>query len=735
MEKEKIWQSITIKQIKKKTKIVHMRQDACLVFVLSGKAFIEYNECIESFEVGEFFVVPNFSSIQITPDGLDSRVYQFQFKYSIDMDLTQKAIFSGDSKSKGEASHSTLTLAIGRLLKLYYIKREEATYWEVNALYFQIISKLEQKYQVFISKEKEELSEDYLGSYVEQHLSDETLIEDTARQFYISKQTLNRYFKKHFGKSVSKYIQDKRFERLEGQLASTNLPINELVYNLGFKNINSFNRLFKAKYGISPIQWREENHRINPQRVVNNEKLEVEDFQQLLKKSEYHYSLDTQKYRIRNNDKHIWTIEKPTTLISNHINGTLNQIVKLIHISTIRIPFRIEEYDEWQYKEVLTILSAYDINPCFIINLSTVDHLKHQVESLYHLSHLLSTSLFLEITIDFNNSDWMLMLTRLIEKMKHALCCCVFGIGGLRFSQNQQRITELLQQDIIKEYIDFLAISLLPEINPDSHYSRHEQIVKYSTLDVIYQQFDDFVSFLKTTSPHKDIYLAEYNLTANFQDEINDDIYQADYHVAFLEAFSHLVDQIGPYSLFDECKSPLQEFSGLPGAVSVSGLPKAQLYAISFIEALYDQVLLSEHHFCATYDGKSNYRILAYYFYPIEDYYSSDNDIDLYSNQQNIFNIQNNKLQFTIHHMDNGLYRITYYILDQENGSGPIVQRHYTGLKNIDMKMKDFLATQYRPRLFQKEVIVRDHQLIEKLYVKSFEISYVNIEKIDNLYD
>lgn len=56
--------------------------------------------------------------------------------------------------------------------------------------------------------------------------------------------------------TTQQHIHNKLIEKAKDILATTNLSINEIAYNLGFEYPQSFNKLFKKKTKLSPLEYR-----------------------------------------------------------------------------------------------------------------------------------------------------------------------------------------------------------------------------------------------------------------------------------------------------------------------------------------------------------------------------------------------------------------------------------------------------------------------------------------------
>jgi AraC-like DNA-binding protein len=59
------------------------------------------------------------------------------------------------------------------------------------------------------------------------------------------------------GQSAQQHIQEKLIEKAKEYLSVTNLSVAEIAYQLGFEHPQSFNKLFKRKTDLSPLEFRQ----------------------------------------------------------------------------------------------------------------------------------------------------------------------------------------------------------------------------------------------------------------------------------------------------------------------------------------------------------------------------------------------------------------------------------------------------------------------------------------------
>ena len=67
---------------------------------------------------------------------------------------------------------------------------------------------------------------------------------------------LSRYFHQHMGITFQEYIKKLRIDRARWLLGNQRLSVTEVAYASGFKDIKTFNKLFKKECGTSPSQFR-----------------------------------------------------------------------------------------------------------------------------------------------------------------------------------------------------------------------------------------------------------------------------------------------------------------------------------------------------------------------------------------------------------------------------------------------------------------------------------------------
>ena len=93
-------------------------------------------------------------------------------------------------------------------------------------------------------------------SHIHSHISDTIDVEELADLACVTKPYLIRLFKREFGTSPVQFINKKKMERAQLLLFTTEMPVKEVAYALGFSDHSYFIRLFRKLTGVTPQEYR-----------------------------------------------------------------------------------------------------------------------------------------------------------------------------------------------------------------------------------------------------------------------------------------------------------------------------------------------------------------------------------------------------------------------------------------------------------------------------------------------
>lgn len=93
-------------------------------------------------------------------------------------------------------------------------------------------------------------------SYIDQHLKDEFTLKDVAAHVHLNSSYFSVLFKEQVNMNFSEYVTRRRIQRAKELVITTNLPINEIAEEAGYKTSKYFIKIFKEIEGMTPSTYR-----------------------------------------------------------------------------------------------------------------------------------------------------------------------------------------------------------------------------------------------------------------------------------------------------------------------------------------------------------------------------------------------------------------------------------------------------------------------------------------------
>ena len=84
-------------------------------------------------------------------------------------------------------------------------------------------------------------------------------LDTLADEFHLSKPYLSKYIKEKSGKTFGELVKNVRMKKARALLKSSSMTVEAISDAVGYQNVEHFTRLFKKKYGKTPVQFRNEN--------------------------------------------------------------------------------------------------------------------------------------------------------------------------------------------------------------------------------------------------------------------------------------------------------------------------------------------------------------------------------------------------------------------------------------------------------------------------------------------
>lgn len=101
--------------------------------------------------------------------------------------------------------------------------------------------------------------EELLNTFFQDDENNQSLLPSVqyfAEKLFISSHYLNDMLKNITGLTTQQHIQSYLVEKAKELLSTTNFSVSEIAYQLGFEYPQSFNKLFKNKTNLTPLEYR-----------------------------------------------------------------------------------------------------------------------------------------------------------------------------------------------------------------------------------------------------------------------------------------------------------------------------------------------------------------------------------------------------------------------------------------------------------------------------------------------
>ena len=92
-------------------------------------------------------------------------------------------------------------------------------------------------------------------SYIKNDYKNVTL-DELSETFHLSKPYLSKYIKEKAGMTFQEAVRKERMKKARTLLRETGYTVETVAAEVGYENVEHFNRLFKKSYGMTPMQYR-----------------------------------------------------------------------------------------------------------------------------------------------------------------------------------------------------------------------------------------------------------------------------------------------------------------------------------------------------------------------------------------------------------------------------------------------------------------------------------------------
>ena len=96
--------------------------------------------------------------------------------------------------------------------------------------------------------------------HIEKNYMQKLTVENFARRFNMDRRYLSQQFKAKKGVSIRTYLTQVRMDKAS-ELLSEGYTTSEASTLCGFGNTSNFHKMFTTYYGMTPLQWKQEQEK------------------------------------------------------------------------------------------------------------------------------------------------------------------------------------------------------------------------------------------------------------------------------------------------------------------------------------------------------------------------------------------------------------------------------------------------------------------------------------------
>lgn len=112
--------------------------------------------------------------------------------------------------------------------------------------------------QLDIVKQKDKPIDEKLNNiinYIQDNYTTVTL-DQVAEEFHLSKPYLSKYIKDKSGETFKDIVSGIKLKKARTLLKNTSMTVENIAGTVGYENVEHFNRIFKKRYNMTPVQYR-----------------------------------------------------------------------------------------------------------------------------------------------------------------------------------------------------------------------------------------------------------------------------------------------------------------------------------------------------------------------------------------------------------------------------------------------------------------------------------------------
>lgn len=234
-----------------------------LICVQKGILYIHTSQKFYRLEAGDICVVPPYSRHILWRPQVYCEYIRFKFYTCWQKQEEGEALLSAlselilvsrewENAVKSEADKITSAMYREYLEKgIYWEIAEEALFDRLLLLFLRKLPKRKKAKHALYEEKLEKALE-----YIAMNYDRDICLDGCAETVGFNSTYFSRFFSNHMDITFQEYVKELRVAKAKRLLVSEKMPVTEICYRSGFRDIRTFNKLFKQLCGQSPSSYK-----------------------------------------------------------------------------------------------------------------------------------------------------------------------------------------------------------------------------------------------------------------------------------------------------------------------------------------------------------------------------------------------------------------------------------------------------------------------------------------------
>lgn len=734
-----------------------------ILYLIVGRFTLESEMTSTAYEAGDICYLAENSEFMLEPDGGCEFIH-----IAMDYDFVRSCIgdyrfIICDSVREPNNDYSQVRSLTAEIASMYAENKDKYKL-RILSLLYRIMDILKEDFSAE-GIEEYDFSEKYLQrvreitNYIENNYSAAVTLETLADKLYLTPQYLSSFFKKYLHCSFRDYLREKRLFHACRDLRYTDDAIGVIAHKNGFSSASVFGRTFSEKYGITPVQYRndsrtkknkypESSKRIRNVSAVNGVDILIDDMEK----------------RKLNINAEILNASAVQNLTKAEFLQSINRCKSKLNIRYVRmqgvlssafIPKVIPEYTYYfsPLDRVLEALYKMDVIPWIelsnMISISPENIFAKGGESLdtyrfygdrffemleavmAHITRIYPRKWLANWVFEVwksqrqSSEQYVKNIKRIRKIIKSYIPEATIGGIGFPINRDIEEFRDILKDirrsDVRLDYASIYGNLMItngsgPAI-PTADAGRMTERVR-AIREVLKEEYDDIP-----------LYMTEWNSFDVENMPIQQSCYQSAFVCKTVLELSELVDMSG-YLYFKEDasdtmslmkSSTINNFWGC-GLIDKNGIEAPAYYSFVFLNQLGESLLERGENYCVTRGDDDSYRILLYGYAHVEP--SKLLGLSENSSFAEVYDLfeeyKAKRVRLKIAVGESGKYRIERYRINRNNGS--VLDIWIGGMKSSNISEREYLSRIQPPLLHQLEYF-------RKICKPEYNVIYKEVEE------